>query len=56
MTIKTVFKILPFPAFLLCNSQHILIMKLKSFQFPDNAILQNNEAGRSPTPMIVLGV
>lgn len=43
-------------AFLPCNSQHILILKRKSLQFPDNAIGQNNEAGRSPISTIVLGV
>lgn len=56
LTIKTVFKVLQFLALLPCNSQHILILKLKSFQVPDNAIPQNNEPGRSPTPTIVLVV
>lgn len=36
-------------AFLPCNSQHILILKRTSLQLPDNAIGQNNEAGRAPT-------
>lgn len=52
LTIKTVFKVLQFLAFLPCNSQHILILKFKSLQFPDNVVRQNNEATRSPPPQL----